>query len=292
MAGGVASADLLDVNRRFYDDLWSDARLIGPERFNTWGLVQSLAGKPGLRLEVGPGLRPRLPIPGTVFADISVPALRRLAAAGGQGVAGQVTSLPFADGAFALISAMDIVEHVADDAAALAELARVAAPGAALLLSVPLHPAAWSAFDDAVGHHHRYDPAILLERLTAAGFLVEESAASGMLPRSGRLQRLGMWFLAHQRARAMWWYNHVFMPMGLKQPPLGLTPGMIETAGIGGVLLVCRKQVIPSGTPGCASPASAGAAPALPRSSPATALAARSQPVSGVPDRVPAPPPG
>jgi hypothetical protein len=63
-----------------------------------------------------------------------------------------------------------------------------------------------------------------------------------MLPRSNRLQRLGMWFLARQRERAMWWYNRVFMPLGLRRAPvLALAAGMIATSEVGGVLLVCRK---------------------------------------------------
>ena len=31
-----------ETNSRFYDALWTDARLIEPERFNTWPLVDSL----------------------------------------------------------------------------------------------------------------------------------------------------------------------------------------------------------------------------------------------------------
>jgi SAM-dependent methyltransferase len=232
---------LLALNRSFYDRLWAGARLIGPERFNTWPLVQATAGD-GLRLEVGPGLRPRLPMPDTVFADISLPALLPLQAQGGRATVGLAAALPFADGVFSVVCAMDIIEHVADDDAAFAELARVAAPGAVLLLSVPLHPAAWSGFDEAVGHHRRYDPAALVERLAAVGFTVQRSAPSGMLPRSSRLKAVGMWFLRHQRERAMWWYNRVFMPMGLRRAPvLTLSEGMIDTDGVAGVLLVCRK---------------------------------------------------
>src|SRR6185295_2232616 len=33
---------LLEVNRRFYDPLWTDACLVEPHRFNTWPLVCSL----------------------------------------------------------------------------------------------------------------------------------------------------------------------------------------------------------------------------------------------------------
>ena len=34
--------ELLDANRRFYDMLWAGARLVEPQRFNTWPLVNSL----------------------------------------------------------------------------------------------------------------------------------------------------------------------------------------------------------------------------------------------------------
>jgi hypothetical protein len=76
--------ELLDANRRFYDSLWSAARLVEPEQFNTWPLVRSLLADCGRRLEVAPGLRPRLPIEGTQFVDISAPALMKLRERGAQ----------------------------------------------------------------------------------------------------------------------------------------------------------------------------------------------------------------
>ena len=152
------------------------------------------------------------------------------------------TALPFSDCVFGLVCAMDIVEHVAEDELALSELARVSAPGAALLLSVPLHAAAWSGFDEMVGHHRRYEPARLLKLLATAGFTIEDSVRSGMLPRSRRLRDAGVWFLRHQHERAMWWYNHVFMPIGLRRAPrLALATGLINLDRVAGVLLLCRK---------------------------------------------------
>ena len=73
---------LLDENRRFYDGLWSGTRLVEPQRFNTWPLVQSLLPAASARLEVAPGLRPRLPLEGTQFVDISAQALVKLQARG------------------------------------------------------------------------------------------------------------------------------------------------------------------------------------------------------------------
>jgi SAM-dependent methyltransferase len=236
-------SELLDANRHFYDALWSDARLIEPERFNTWPLVVSLLAPAQRRLEVAPGLRPRLPIEDTQFIDISAPALAKLGARGSSGALGSITALPYRNAVFDLICAFDVIEHVDDDERALAELSRVAAPGAALLTSVPLHADQWSEFDDFVGHRRRYEPTELMAKLVRHGFAVERSAVFGMRPKSSRLVDLGMWFLIHRRERAMWWYNRVMMPLGVRfQKSLALAEGLIDTAGVGEVLLVCRRS--------------------------------------------------
>ena len=235
-------ADAREANRRFYDPMWTDARLVGPERFNTWPLVSALAAAGGARLEVGPGLRPRLPIDGTYFVDMSPPAVGKLRARGAHAVLGLVSALPFPSRAFHLVCALDIVEHVDDEDGALAELARVAAPGAALLLSVPLHPSQWTAFDDFVGHRRRYEPERLVAKLAEHGFTIERSAVYGMKPESSRLLELGMWWLTHRREQAMWWYGNVFMPLAVRlQKKLQLAPGVIATDKVDEILAVCRR---------------------------------------------------
>jgi SAM-dependent methyltransferase len=240
---GRTDSDLLDVNRDFYNALWADARLIEPERFNTWPLVRSLLAPGQRRLEVAPGLRPRLPIEDTQFVDISPPALAKLRARGAAGALGSITALPYGGAVFDLICAFDVIEHVDDDERALAELARVAAPGAALITSVPLHPAQWTGFDEFVGHRRRYEPGELTEKLARHGFTIERSAVFGMKPKSSRLVDLGMWFLVHRRRRAMWLYNRVMMPLGVRfQRPLESAEGLIDTAGVAEVLLVCRRR--------------------------------------------------
>jgi|SRR5579885_56788 len=243
-AAALRSAeDLRAVNRDFYDALWRDARLVPPQRFNTWPLVRTLAAEGGGRwLEVAPGLRPRLPLAGGVCLELSPAAATQLRARGAQVVRGSAARLPFADDAFELVCACDILEHLEDDEAVLAEFSRIAAPGARLLLSVPLHPERWNAFDDFVGHCRRYETPALLALLARHGFAVERSAVYGMQPRSSRLLDLGLWFLVHQRRRAIWWYNRVMMPLALRwQKTLALSRGMIETEGVDEVLLLCRK---------------------------------------------------
>ena len=129
-AGRAQDATCLAVeaNRRFYDALWSASYVVQPQRFNTWPLLSTLAASAPARLEIGPGLRPRLPIAGTSFVDISRPALSRLTACGGLAMLGEITALPYPDRSFNLVCAFDIVEHVEDDQQVFRELSRVVVP--------------------------------------------------------------------------------------------------------------------------------------------------------------------
>ena len=236
-----SEGELLDANRKYYNSLWSGARLVEPQRFNTWPLVESLLPL-GPRLEIAPGLRPRLPLEGTEFVDISEPALAKLRERGASVTLSQVSALPFASDSFDLVCALDIVEHVDDEDGALSEITRVTKPGAVLLLSVPLHPSRWTPFDDFVGHRRRYEPERLAKKLTEHRLVVERSALYGMQPRSSRLLDLGMWWLTHRREQALWWYNRAFMPLGLRfQKKLDFHTGMMDAEQVDEVLMVCRK---------------------------------------------------
>jgi SAM-dependent methyltransferase len=232
-----------EANLGFYDSLWEGARLVEAERFNTWPLMQRLCATAPRRLEVAPGLRPRLPIAGTQFVDLSAAAVAVLRDRRAAAVRGSVTALPMASARFDLVCAFDIVEHVDDDDSALTELVRVTAPGGALVMSTPLHPARWTPFDAVVGHRRRYEPATLLAKLAQHRLTVEESATFGMQPRMPRLTAYGLAQLRSHRERALWLYNHVIMPLGLRlQGPLTLRPGVIPTADVDEVLLICRKS--------------------------------------------------
>jgi SAM-dependent methyltransferase len=90
-----------------------------------------------------------------------------------QVVRGTLDALPYEDGAFGLILATDVLEHLDDDVGALRELRRVAAPGAALIVTVPAHPWLWSAHDEAVHHRRRYRRAELLGRARVAAWRPE-----------------------------------------------------------------------------------------------------------------------
>lgn len=230
-------------NRRFYDALWSASHVVSPQRFNTWPLLSTLAASATARLEIGPGLHPRLPIAGTHFVDVSGPALSRLKARAGIATLGEITALPYPDCSFDLVCAFDIVEHVDDDRRAFHELSRIARDGAVVIFSVPLDPARWSAFDALVGHVRRYDPNDLLAMLGENSLVLERSAAFGMQPRSRWLLDFAVWGLTRRRVQAMRWYNTLFLPLGLLlQRRLRCAPGLIDVAKVDELLLVCRRN--------------------------------------------------
>jgi SAM-dependent methyltransferase len=85
---------------------------------------------------------------------------------------GDVSRLPFRAETFDLISALDTIEHVADDAAALGELFRVCRPGGTVLLTVPAFAFLWGNLDTYGHHYRRYTRPELLARVRGAGFTI------------------------------------------------------------------------------------------------------------------------
>jgi len=68
---------------------------------------------------------------------------------------------------------LDVIEHLEDDAAALAVARRALGPGGLLVVLVPAYPWLWSAHDVALGHRRRYTAHGLRGLAERAGFVVE-----------------------------------------------------------------------------------------------------------------------
>ena len=62
----------------------------------------------------------------------------------------------FTSSAFGAAGCFDVVEHVEDDAAFVAEIAAVLAPEAPLFVTVPAFPSLWSGSDERAQHVRRY----------------------------------------------------------------------------------------------------------------------------------------
>jgi len=69
-------------------------------------------------------------------------------------VIGDIETLPLAENSFDLVLALDVLEHLDDDAAGLREAARLVKPGGLLLVTVPALPSLWGG-QDVVSHHRR-----------------------------------------------------------------------------------------------------------------------------------------
>jgi SAM-dependent methyltransferase len=98
------------------------------------------------------------------------------AGAGFEVVRGDLTALPFPDASVDRVIASEVLEHIPDDATALAEIARVLAPGGRAAVSVPRYGperVCWALSDayhaNEGGHIRIYRRDVLRARLTAAG---------------------------------------------------------------------------------------------------------------------------
>jgi ubiquinone/menaquinone biosynthesis C-methylase UbiE len=87
-------------------------------------------------------------------------------------VLGDVLRVPLRPASVDLVTAFDLLEHVDDDRAALAELARVCRPGGHALLTVPAFRFLWGNQDVISHHRRRYTLRELGARVAAAGFQI------------------------------------------------------------------------------------------------------------------------
>ena len=103
-------------------------------------------------------------------ADLMPDAAAHVRARGIAACQSAMPKLALRDEAFDLAVALDVLEHVADDAAGATELLRVLRPGGVLLVTVPAYQFLWSRHDEALGHHRRYLRGGVRRLLLDAGF--------------------------------------------------------------------------------------------------------------------------
>lgn len=107
--------------------------------------------------------------------DLAPEALAFCKERGVRAVRASLLGLPFADATFDAVTSFDVLYHawVADDRAAVGEMARVLAPGGVLLVRVPALRALWGAHDVEVQSRHRYTRSELVALLGSCGLQVE-----------------------------------------------------------------------------------------------------------------------
>jgi len=167
----------------------------------------------------------------------------------------ETTQLPFRASTFDVVLLLDVLEHVPDEAALLAEIRRVLRPGGTALISVPAYQWLWSGHDDVLHHLRRYTAARLERLLGPGGFRVSRLTYTNVallfpaivvravLPRVGLRPREGTDFQEHApwvnrfllrlyRAEATL-HRYVTFPFGLSAAAVVTTPATGRRVGSG-----------------------------------------------------------
>ncbi|MBB4778138.1 class I SAM-dependent methyltransferase [Actinomadura livida] len=115
--------------------------------------------------------------------DLSPDAVALARAHGVEAYVGDARYLPLPPCEYDLALALDVLEHIEEDARAAAEITRVLKPGGIALVSVPCDMALWSAHDVALGRVRRYTRQALAELVEGAGLVLERVWSRGLLLR-------------------------------------------------------------------------------------------------------------
>ena len=154
-----------------------------------------------------------------------------------------IEDLPFEEESFDLIAATDVLEHIAAEEEALRELGRVAAPGAALLLTVPAYMWLWSEEDEKLHHRRRYTRRRLRGAVERAGWEVRiatyfNSLLLAPIALARRLPRRGGDARAEVDRTPAWLDDPLSVPMRFEARLI--RAGARLPAGVS-VGIVCRK---------------------------------------------------
>ena len=126
------------------------------------------------------------------------------------------------------VVAMNVLEHIVDDVAALRCLARATKPGGKIVLWVPGYPQLYGDFDRKVGHVRRYTPKTMEAAVTAAGLSID------ILRPINMLGGIAWWFavrragVGYPNPRIVRVYDRLVVPTTrfierLVRPPFGQT---------------------------------------------------------------------
>ena len=88
---------------------------------------------------------------------------------------GDLCRLPLRDNSVDCVAALEVIEHIEDDARAMAEIHRVLVPGGVAVISVPAFMFLWGSHDEWNDHKRRYTLRELCRRLETTGLRVAMS---------------------------------------------------------------------------------------------------------------------
>lgn len=173
---------------------------------------------------------------------------------------GSCAALPLPDASVDVLTALDVIEHVADDRAALREFLRVLRPGGIVVITIPALMALWSDWDVTLRHFRRYTRGSLLSIIPSEFEVLHVNYINvAVLPLvfavrkwRGLKSRLGIKMDVCARARAedkipAPWLNHFLRQAFVK---LACQKTIPFPAGVGLITVLRKKETIPKGRPG------------------------------------------
>ena len=106
-----------------------------------------------------------------------------------------LTRCPLASESCDALVALQVLEHIEDDVAALTQTHRILKPGGIAVLEVPAGPHLYDAYDRALKHFRRYRMRELVDKLTGTGFRIERRSHLGffLYPAFAAVKRKNQW---------------------------------------------------------------------------------------------------
>lgn len=142
-------------------------------------LLEHASIKKGKVLDIGCGMGVMLQaleqfgdVYGTDFEDISVEYCRSSFGAGKIAKGSLPDNIPFDNNTFSLITCLDVIEHIEDDAGSISKIYDLLEPGGTAMIAVPALKCMWG-YNDVMSHHkRRYNKKELLDKISKTKFEV------------------------------------------------------------------------------------------------------------------------
>jgi ubiquinone/menaquinone biosynthesis C-methylase UbiE len=108
--------------------------------------------------------------------------------------------LPFKSNTFDVVTAMDIVEHIDNDKAAMSEIFRVLKPGGRVFVTVPAYQSLWSEHDVALHHYRRYTAPAVKDLFQRVGLRIDKLsyAVTALFPAAWTFRQLAKRLRRHR----------------------------------------------------------------------------------------------
>ena len=156
--------------------------LEGAENYNAWlaELTRPYLGDDPLEIGSGLGGNAQLWLQAgvervtvTEIDEVALDRLRERFADDTRVSVGRIDLSDAPEGSYSAVVGLNVLEHIADDVAALRGATRLLAPGGRVVMFVPAFEFAMGKFDRAIGHYRRYTRRTLADAFVRAGLRPE-----------------------------------------------------------------------------------------------------------------------